>query len=116
MITAQGYPVLDSDGKEEQGLYPSMPSLKREEVKGMGDFRSFLYHKDYPGGKIFTDEVEFNMEIQRGAKEAPWLVNQVSAPQIPSDYSEDIVEPIAKPVIKEKTAVKKRKYTRKKVS
>ena len=44
--------------------------------------RTFLYHRDYPTGRIFTDEDEFKDAMKTGQwVEAPWLVKEV-APQV----------------------------------
>ena len=37
---------------------------------------SWLYHKEVPGGKIFTDKGEYSRALEEGWKKAPWLVNE----------------------------------------
>jgi hypothetical protein len=44
--------------------------------------RTCLYHRDFPKGKIFTDEDELNKAVAKGGwKEAPWLVGE-PVPQV----------------------------------
>ena len=44
--------------------------------------RTFLYHQDYPAGRIFTDEDEFKDAMKTGQwVEAPWLVKE-TVPQV----------------------------------
>lgn len=51
----------------------------------MGFGKTWLYHKEYPGGEIFTTEKQYLEALKAGAVEAPWLVDQKE--------SEEMVDP-----------------------
>lgn len=56
--------------------------------------RTFLYHKDYPGGRIFTDETEYQEAVKAGWVDAPWEVNN---PDYKMETAADSPEPKKKP-------------------
>jgi hypothetical protein len=39
-------------------------------------YRTFLYHRSCPSGKIFDDQDEYDQAKKEGWVSAPWLINQ----------------------------------------
>jgi hypothetical protein len=39
--------------------------------------RTYLYHKDVPGGRIFESQSAVDNALKGGWVEAPWLINQI---------------------------------------
>jgi len=58
--------------------------------------RTFLYHNDYPQGRIFEDEVEYQAALDSGAVGSPAAV----------DYSETVEKEEVRPVVKRKRRTK----------
>ena len=57
--------------------------------------RTFLYHKDFPAGKIFTDDAEYKEAKKAGWVDAPWEVGN-------KDYKMEGAKPVEKPAKKGK--------------
>jgi hypothetical protein len=47
--------------------------------------RTFLYHRDFPGGQIFCGDAEINQKLGEGWKEAPY-------PEVLADVSAEVKE------------------------
>jgi hypothetical protein len=51
--------------------------------------RTFLYHKTYPQGRIFSQEDEYLTCLRDGWVEAPWLVDYPFPVEAPSETSQE---------------------------